>query len=158
MKKTSLLLIPALAAWLWGCASPPPPQASHNTDDSALVVQSFDGHSCQVLAPTAISRGEASAMLDRAKTLPKHQTAVIILENYAEPQLGAEFRDRSMAWFIGLRGLGYQHIVFLKGNGGNDTNGLLTLADTIELNRQGAFAVPLRLPPADFGLYFTPEI
>ena len=121
MRKTILLLVPALAAFLTSCATPPPPQAFHNTDDSALIVQSFDGHNCQILAPTAISRGEASAMLDRAKALPKHQTAVIILENYSEPQLGTEFRDRSMGWFIGLRGLGYQHIVFLKGNGGTDT-------------------------------------
>jgi len=34
-----------------------------------------------------------------------------------------------MAWFIGLRGLGYQHIVFLQGNGSTDPNGLPTLAE-----------------------------
>ena len=34
-----------------------------------------------------------------------------------------------MGWFMGLRGLGYQHIVFLKGNGTTDPNGLLSLAE-----------------------------
>ena len=91
--------------------------AFHNTDNSALIVQSLDGITCQVLAPTSISREENARLLDQAKTFTQHQTAVIILENYSEPQLGPEFRDRTMGWFIGLRGLGYHHIVFLHGNG-----------------------------------------
>jgi hypothetical protein len=92
-------------------------------------VESIDGSSCQVLAPTAVAREENARLLDQARTFAQRQTAVVILENYSEPQLGPEFRDRTMGWFIGLRGLGYQHIVFLKGNGVTDPNGLLTLAD-----------------------------
>ena len=65
----------------------------------------------------------------RQRPFSQHQTAVVILENYNEPQLGHEFRDRTLGWFIGLRGLGYQHIVFLKGNGVTDPNGLPTLAE-----------------------------
>ncbi len=128
MKNTVLLLTAALPILLSSCATPPA-QAYHNTDNSALIVKSLDAHSCQVLAPTATEREESARLLDQAKTFPAHQTAVVILENYSEPQLGPEFRDRTFGWFIGLRGLGYQHIVFLKGNGAADPNGLLTLAE-----------------------------
>jgi hypothetical protein len=76
-----------------------------------------------------MTREEDARLLDQAKTFAQHQTAVVILENYNEPQLGHEFRDRTLGWFIGLRGLGYQHIVFLKGNGVTDPNGLPTLAE-----------------------------
>lgn len=129
MKKTILLLIAAVPVLLSSCATPPPAQAFHNADNSALIVESIDGHSCQVIAPKATAREENSRLLDEAKALPQHQTAVVILENYNEAQLGTEFRDRTFGWFIGLRGLGYQHIVFLKGNGASNADGLLTLAE-----------------------------
>jgi hypothetical protein len=130
MKKTFLLLTTALPVLLSSCAStPPPPQAFHNLDKSALVVQSLDARSSQLLAPTAVSREDNSKLLDQIKSNPQHQTAIIILENYNEPQLGPEFRDRTMGWFIGLRGLGYQHIFFLKGSGVTDPNGLPTLVE-----------------------------
>jgi hypothetical protein len=129
MKKVILLLTAALPVILASCATSRPPVAFHNTDNSALVVQSLDGSSCQVVAPTAIEREENARLLDQAKKFAQHQTAVVILENYSEQQLGPEFRDRTLGWFIGLRGLGYQHIVFLRGNGVNDPNGLPTLAE-----------------------------
>lgn len=129
MKKIFLLAAAALPVLLTSCATSQPRQAFHNSDNSALIVESIDGSSCQVLAPTAVAREENARLLDQARTFAQRQTAVVILENYSEPQLGPEFRDRTMGWFIGLRGLGYQHIVFLKGNGVTDPNGLLTLAD-----------------------------
>jgi hypothetical protein len=129
MKKVVLLLTAALPFILSSCASNRPPQAYHNSDSSALIIQSLDGSSCQVVSPTAISREENSRLLAQAKTFAQHQTAVIILENYSEPKLGPEFRDRTLGWFIGLRGLGYQHIYFLKGTGVTDPNGLPTLAE-----------------------------
>jgi hypothetical protein len=129
MKKSLLLLTAALPLLLSSCATPPPRQAFRNVDNSALIVQSLDGRSCQVLAPTSMSQLDNARLLDQAKNFPAHQTAVVILENYSEPQLGPEFRDRTLGWFIGLRGLGYQRIVFLKGNGATDPNGLLTLAE-----------------------------
>lgn len=129
MKKIALLVIAALPVILSSCSTETPPQAFHTTDNSALVVQSLDVASCQVIAPTAISREDNSRVLDQAKTFSQHQTAVVILENYNEPQLGREFRDRTMGWFIGLRGLGYQHIVFLKGSGVTNPDGLVTLAE-----------------------------
>lgn len=128
MKKIVVLLTAALPVLLASCSTPQPPQAFHNSDGSALIVQSLDAASCRVLAPTAIVREENVKVLNQAKAFP-HQTAVVILENYNEPQLGHEFRDRSVDWFVGLRQLGYQHIVFLKGNGGENPNGLTTLAE-----------------------------
>jgi hypothetical protein len=129
MKKTFLLITAALPAILSSCASDRPPVAYHNTDNSALVVESLDGSSCQVVSPTAIQREPNSRLLDQAKTFNQHQTAVVILENYSEPQLGHEFRDRTLGWFIGLRGLGYQHIYFLRGTGVANPDGLPTLAE-----------------------------
>jgi hypothetical protein len=130
MKKIFSLAAAALPILLSSCATSQPKQAFHNNDNSALIVESLDGGSCQVLAPTAVTREENARLLDQARNFSQHQTAVVILENYSEPELGTEFRDRSMGWFIGLRGLGYQHIVFLKGNGAPaDPNGLITLAE-----------------------------
>lgn len=129
MKKSLLLLTAALPVLLASCATSRPPQAFHNTDNSALIVESLDNRSCQVVAPTATAAEANSRVLDQARSFAQRQTAVIILENYSEPQLGPEFRDRTMAWFIGLRGLGYQHIVFLQGKGSADPNGLPTLAE-----------------------------
>jgi hypothetical protein len=129
MKKSFWILSAALPLLAASCATSRPPVAYHNTDNSALIVQSLDGSSCQVLAPTAIQREENARLLDQAKNFPQHLTAVVILENYSEPQLGPEFRDRTLGWFIGLRGLGYQHIVFLRGNGVTDPNGLPMLVE-----------------------------
>jgi|SRR5665213_279826 len=129
MKKTLLLLTAALPVILCSCATSRPPQAYHNMDNSALIVESLDNRSCQVIAPTATTKEENVRVLNQARSFAQRQTAVIILENYSEPQLGPEFRDRSVAWFVGLRGLGYQHIVFLQGKGVADPNGLPTLAE-----------------------------
>ena len=129
MKKSLLLLTAALPVILSSCATSRPPQAFHNTDNSALIV----AVARQPLLPGRRADGHAkeenTRVLDQAKSFAQRQTAVVILENYSEPQLGPEFRDRSMAWFIGLRGLGYQHIVFLQGKGSADPNGLPTLAE-----------------------------
>jgi hypothetical protein len=54
---------------------------------------------------------------------------VVILENYTEPQVGEQFRDRSPQLFAGLRALGYEHIYFLQGRGVTDPEGLITLAE-----------------------------
>src|SRR5579863_1879036 len=129
MKKVVLLLTAILPVIVSSCASDAPRQAYRNTDSSALIIQSLDGKTCQVLAPTAINREDNARLLDQARSFNRHDTAVVILENYSEPQMGPEFRDRTFGWFVGLRGLGYQHIVFLKGNGATDVNGLPTLAE-----------------------------
>ena len=129
MKRTLLLVAAALPVLLTSCATSRPHPAFHNTDNSALIVESLDNRSCEVIAPTAIAKEENTRVLDQARAFAQRQTAVVILENYFEPQLGPQFRERTFAWFVGLRGLGYQRIVFLQGNGTTDPNGLPTLAE-----------------------------
>jgi hypothetical protein len=119
----------ALAITLTSCATPPPPQAFHNTDNTALVIASLDDKTCQMVEPAASNREGNDNVLALAKVLPQHLTAVVMLENYTEPQIGDQFRDRGTALFVGLRNLGYQHIVFLQGNGVANPEGLITLAE-----------------------------
>jgi hypothetical protein len=93
------------------------------------VVKSLDGRFSQAVAPITIPRMENAKMLERIKTLGVPKTVVIILENYTEPQLGREFRDRVMDWFMEFRQLGCQRIVFLQGKGVADPDGLVVLAE-----------------------------
>jgi hypothetical protein len=123
---TGLLAIPLL---LSSCATPRPPQAFHKVDNTALVIDSLDNNTCQVVAPAPLGKQQNDQVLTEAHKLSPRQTAVVILENYSEPQPGAQFRDRTTALFVGLRGAGYEHIVFLQGNGVNNPEGLLTLAN-----------------------------
>ena len=130
MKIIHSMAFAALALILTSCATPPPPpQAFHNTDNNALVIASLDDNTCKMLQPTSSSGEKNDMVLARAMTLPQHQAAVVILENYNEPQIGQQFRDRGTALFVGLRSLGYQHIVFLQGNGSANPEGLITLAE-----------------------------
>ena len=128
MKKTLLLCLAALPVILSSCATPQPPQAFHNTDSSALVIESLDGRTSQIVSPTASEKIAPDEILTTAAKLHQHQTAVVILENYNEPQVGDEFRSRGTPWFIGLRCLGYEHIVFVQGRGVSNPEGLMTLA------------------------------
>jgi len=130
MKIINSMALAALAITLSSCASQPlPPQAFHNTDNNALVIASLDDNTCQMIQPKISSGEKNDLVLAKAMALPQHQAAVVILENYTEPQIGQQFRDRGTALFVGLRNLGYQHIVFLQGNGGDNPEGLITLAE-----------------------------
>jgi hypothetical protein len=129
MKIICSLALAGLAIMLTSCATPKPPQAFHNTDNTALVIASLDDKTCQMLQPTTSSGEKNDEVLAKAMALSQHQAAVVILENYTEPKIGDQFRDRGTAWFVGLRYLGYQHIVFLQGNGVANPEGLMTLAE-----------------------------
>jgi len=129
MKIITSISLAALAMMLTSCTTPKPPQAFHNIDNTALIVDSLDGRTCQMLQPTASGREDSDRFLANAMKLPQHQTAIVILENYTEPQIGTQFRDRGSLWFVGLRSLGYQHIVFLQGKAVSNPEGLTTLAD-----------------------------
>ena len=129
MKTTTSIFLAALTVTLTSCTTPKPPQAFHNSDNTALVVESLDGRNCQMLQPTASGREDSDKLLARAMNLSQHQTAVVILENYTEPQFGAQFRARGPLWFVGLRNLGYQHIIFLQGKGVRNPEGLTTLVE-----------------------------
>ena len=129
MKMSTATALAALAISLSSCATPRPPQAFHNTDNSALVIQSLDDRTSQMIEPTTSVKEDNSVVLARAMTLSQHQTAVVILENYNEPQIGLQYRVRGTPWFVGLRGLGYEHIVFLQGRGVANPEGLITLTE-----------------------------
>ena len=129
MKIIYSLALVGLAIMLTSCATPQPPQAFHNTDSTALVIASLDDTTCQMVEPAASNREGNDNVLALAMALPQHQAAVVILENYTEPKIGDQFRDRGTAWFVGLRNLGYQHILFLQGKGVANPEGLMTLAE-----------------------------
>ena len=129
MKIFYLLGIVALVVLLTSCATPEPPQAFHNTDSTALVIKSLDDSTCQMIQPTPSKREGNDDVLALAKALTQHQTAVVIMENYTELQIGSQFRDRGTPLFVGLRNLGYQHIIFVQGTGVASPEGLITLAN-----------------------------
>jgi len=127
MKTSTATALAALAISLTSCATSRPPQAFHKTDNSALIIQSLDDKTCQMIEPTTSVKEDNDAVLATAMTLSQRETAVVILENYTEPKAGRQYRERSTPWFVGLRGLGYQHIVFLKGLEVANPEGLITL-------------------------------
>jgi hypothetical protein len=128
MKKVILPALLALPLLLSSCATPPSPQAYHTTDNTALVIDSINDDTSRLIQPTPSSEVGNDKVLTTARTLPQHSTAVVILENYTEAQVGDQFRGRGTVWFLCLRGLGYEHIVFLHGNGQSNPEGLLELA------------------------------
>jgi hypothetical protein len=107
------------------CATPS--RAFHNTDSTALVIESLDSQTGQMLQPNTSARKSNDQLLAEARALSQHQTAVVILENYTEEEIGGQFRDRGTPWVVGLRNLGYQHIVFLQGLGVANPEGLITI-------------------------------
>ncbi len=121
--------IVSLPLFLSACAAPKPPQAFHNTDRSALIIDSIDGRKSQIVQPKATGAEDDSTVLAKATGLARHATAVVILENYNEARIGQQFRDRGTPWFINLRGMGYEHIYFLQGNGAVNPEGLPTLVE-----------------------------
>ncbi len=129
MKIINTIALTGLALSLTSCATPPPPQVFHNTDNHALIIESLDSATCQLVQPVPSGAENIDAVLAKAMAMPQHDAAVVILENYTEPKFGAEFRDRGTAWFVGLRNLGYQHIIFLQGKGVTDPEGLITLVE-----------------------------
>lgn len=129
MKRIYALAIAALPVLLTSCVTPPPPESFHDTDNSALVIDSVDDNTCQMVRPAISAREANDRLFSRIRTLPQHETAVVILENYTEPQIGEQFRDRGTPLFVALRHLGYQRIVFVQGTGSARPEGLLTLAE-----------------------------
>lgn len=129
MNISTPMALAALAISLTSCATSRPPQTFHNTDNNAVVIDSLDDKTGQLLEPTASVTEANDTVLAKAMNLSKRQTAVVILENYTEPQIGLEYRIRGTPWFVGLRSLGYEHIVFLQGRGVANPEGLITLSE-----------------------------
>ena len=128
MKKSLILALAAVPLLITACSTAKPPQAFHGTDSNAVVIKSVDGRTSEIIAPAATGPVDNHAVMTKVSALNGHQTAVIILENYNEEKVGDEFRDRSTPWFIGLRTLGYEHVVFLQGHGTDSPEGLATIA------------------------------
>jgi hypothetical protein len=126
MNLSITLALAVLAAGLASCSTPS--RAFHNTDNTALVIESLDGQTGQMLQPARSAKMSNDQLLAEAAKLPQHQTAVVILENYTEEEVGDQFRDRGTPWVVSLRNLGYQHIVFLKGLDVPNPEGLITIA------------------------------
>jgi hypothetical protein len=126
MQISIALTLAALAVILTSCATPPS-RAFHNTDTTALVIDSLEGQTGQILQPAASAKMSNDQLLAEAAKLPQHQTAVVILENYSDEEIGDQFRDRGTPWVVSLRNLGYQHIIFLEGMGVANPEGLITI-------------------------------
>ncbi len=127
MDKRIFSALAALPLILTGCATPPPPAAFHQNDNTALVIDSLDGRTARMLQPDVSSREQSDDLLQQARAFQQHKTAVVILENYTEPVMGRQFQDRGTPWFVTLRGMGYRNIYFLQGNGAANPEGLLTI-------------------------------
>lgn len=128
MKRTLSVLGVTALVMLCSCATPGPPPPFHYQDKSAVIIKSLNDHSSQLIAPTPTAETINNRIVDQLKSFPQRSLAVVILENYSEPVLGPEFRDRSVDWMLTLRLVGYQHIVFLRGKGVGDPEGLPILA------------------------------
>lgn len=122
-------MLSALILLATSCATPPPaPPALYQANTTAFVIDSLDGTTYQVIQPAPSDKQDNTSLLADAKKNPSFETAVVILENYKEPQPGDQFRDRSTPLFITLRQAGYKHIIFLQGNGVANPAGLITIA------------------------------
>jgi hypothetical protein len=119
------LAMGTLAICLTSCVGPS--RAFHNSDSTALVVQSFPDQTAQMLQPNVSAKKSLDEILGDAAGLSQHQTAVVILEEYYEEEIGDQFRDRGTPWVAGLRRLGYPNIIFLKGLGVANPEGLITI-------------------------------
>jgi hypothetical protein len=128
MKKSLIIALAALPVFITACASPKPPVAFHGTDSNAVVIKCVDNRSSELIAPTPTGLEAHAQVMNKVSAVTGAKTAVVILENYNEEKVGDEFRNRSTPWFIGLRTLGYDHVVFLQGNGTDSPEGLATIA------------------------------
>lgn len=113
-----------------GCSTPAPVRTYEHNDASAVIIRSFDSSWASLKTDSEFGpQRRINQLLDLIKDLPVHKTAVVILENYTEPQPNEQFRDRGTPWFIALRALGYEHIVFLRGQNVPNPDGLVVLAN-----------------------------
>ena len=69
MKIRTTMALAALAISLTSCATPRPPQAFHTTDNNAVVIDSLDDKTGQILEPTTSVREENDTVLAKAMGL-----------------------------------------------------------------------------------------
>ena len=96
-----------------------------------FIARYYSDQTSYALKPLTMD-GAYQSICDRALLLklagqqPRRDLAVVVLIHYVD---AAREESTKLAWTNDLKGLGYQRIVFLKGNGATDPNGLLTLAE-----------------------------
>lgn len=119
------LILPLM---LCSCRTPGDVTSAPVSSHPSLVITSADSDSGQIILPQVLDPAPEPRVLDQARTFPARDIAIVILENYSEPQPGPLFQHRSVMWFMGLRNLGYQHIIFLRGHGVAAPEGLPVIA------------------------------
>ncbi|HXR04097.1 MAG TPA: hypothetical protein VN836_05250 [Verrucomicrobiae bacterium] len=129
MKIGISIALAALAVSLTSCATSRPPQTFHNTDNNAVVIDSLDQKTGQMLQPAATVREDSNMFLAKAANLSKRQTTVVTVENYNESQPSLQYHIRGTQWFIGVQSLGNEHIVSVQDKGVPNPEGLITLTE-----------------------------
>lgn len=131
--------------------TPPPPPgklkltsraARFAEEDAAdFIAQYFSDETSYALKPAMMDGAFQSvctraALLKLAGQQPRHDLAVVVLNHYPNP---ADEDAAEVAWVKDLKSLGYQRIVFLRGNNTTRVNGLPILdypqASTLSASR-----------------------
>ena len=81
-----------------------------------------------MLQPNPSAKENNDQFLARSRDIAQHQTAVVILENYTEEEIGDQFRDRGTPWLVGLRQSRISAHRFPSRPGVANPEGLITLA------------------------------
>ena len=127
MKIGTLLATAGLAILSTSCATTQPPQSFHNTDNSAVIIDSLNDKRSQMLQPATTVRGDNDTVLAKAMKSSRHQTTAVTLQDYDESQAGLQYHIRGTPWIVELRGLEYEHFVYLQDKGITNPGGLITL-------------------------------
>jgi hypothetical protein len=126
------MLLPGFVVFvaiLTGCKTEHVVQIYEPSDANAVLIRSVEGGRGQVLGEGGTrADAENSELLNNLRGLTAHHTAVVMLEHYSEPEPDLEFRDRATPWFLALRLLGFEHIIFLRGQSVDSPAGLTVVA------------------------------
>ena len=98
----------------------------HEADAADFIARYFTDQTSYVVKPVSLD-GPYQPICDRASLLkqagqqPQRELAVILLIHYRTAESEEHVK---LAWVNDLTGLGYQRVVFLRGDGGMQANGL----------------------------------
>ena len=125
----SLLFIVLLVT---ACSTPQTSQVErfHEQDQANIIVRYYSDETSYVVKPQRtegvfLSILRRDDVLDVAKKLPGRGLAVVILVHYPSQDTADAVRTK---WASQLTGLGYQRVVFLRGFGSSQIEGLPILA------------------------------
>jgi hypothetical protein len=127
MKISTPMVLAPLAILLTSCATTSPPQTLHNAHNDAVAIDNTNVKTNLVRQPATTVQDDNDMVAANVVNLSKRQTATTTPENNDQPQSGLEYHIHGTPWFIGLRGLRNEHVVFLQGKGASNPEGLITL-------------------------------